>query len=61
MDSFIVCILTYAIIYVLIHYIIFWLYLYFLNILFFSNTPVQASSIDVVFVLYILLALVNIM
>ena len=29
------CILTYAIIYVLIHHIIFWLYLYFLNILFF--------------------------
>ena len=29
------CILTYAIIYVLIHQIIFWLYLYFLNILYF--------------------------
>ena len=29
------CILTYAIIYVLIHHIIFWLYLYFLNILYF--------------------------
>ena len=29
------CILTYAIIYVLIHHIIFWLYLYFLNILHF--------------------------
>ena len=28
------CILTYAIIYVLIHHIIFWLYLYFLNILY---------------------------
>ena len=31
---FIFCILTYAIIYVLIHHIIFWLYLYFLNILY---------------------------
>ena len=30
-----VCILTYAIIYVLIHHIIFWLYLYFLNIFYF--------------------------
>ena len=29
------CILTYAIIYVLIHHIMFWLYLYFLNILYF--------------------------
>ena len=29
------CILTYAIIYVLIHHIVFWLYLYFLNILYF--------------------------
>ena len=29
------CILSYAIIYVLIHYITFWLYLYFLNILYF--------------------------
>ena len=29
------CILTYAIIYVLIHHIIFWFYLYFLNILYF--------------------------
>ena len=29
------CILTYAIIYVLIHYIIFWLYLYFINNLYF--------------------------
>ena len=29
------CILTYAIIYILIHHIIFWLYLYFLNILYF--------------------------
>ena len=29
------CILAYAIIYVLIHHIIFWLYLYFLNILYF--------------------------
>ena len=33
--SFFFCILTYAIIYVLIHHIIFWLYLYFLNILYF--------------------------
>ena len=48
------CILTYAIIYVLIHHIIFWLYLYFLNILyFFSSTLVLTSSIDVVFVLSI--------
>ena len=47
------CILTYAIIYVLIHHFIFWLYLYFLNILFFSSTPVLTSSIDVVFVLSI--------
>ena len=46
------CILTYAIIYVLIHHIIFWLYLYFLNILFLS-TPEPTSSIDVVFVLSI--------
>ena len=46
------CILTYAIIYALIHHIIFWLYLYFLNILyFFSSTPVLKTSIDVVFVL----------
>ena len=49
------CILTYAIIYVLVHHIIFWLYLYFLNFYFiFSSTPVLASSIDVVFVLSIL-------
>ena len=49
MDSFILfCILTYyAIIYVLIHHIIFWLYLYFLNILYFSGTPILTSSIDV--------------
>ena len=33
--SYIFCILTYAIIYVLIHHITFWLYLYFLNILYF--------------------------
>ena len=46
-------ILTYAMIYVLIHHIIFWLYLYFLNILFFSSTPVLTSSIGVVFVLSI--------
>ena len=37
--------------YVLIRHIIFWLYLYFLNINFFSNTLVLTSSIDVVFVL----------
>ena len=47
------CILTYAIIYVLIHHLIVWLYLYFLNILFFSSTPVLTSSIDVVYVLSI--------
>ena len=47
------CILTYAIIYVLIHHIIYWLYLYFLNILYFSSTPVLSSPIDVVFVLFI--------
>ena len=46
-------ILTYAIIYVLIHHIIFWLYLYLLDILYFC-TPVQTSSIDVVFVLSII-------
>ena len=34
-SSFFFCILTYVIIYVLIHHIIFWLYLYFLNILYF--------------------------
>ena len=34
-SSYSSCILTYAIIYVLIHHIIFWLYLYFLNILYF--------------------------
>ena len=34
-SSFFFCILTYAIIYVLMHHIIFWLYLYFLNILYF--------------------------
>ena len=32
----------------------FWLYLYFLNILYFSSTPVLTSSIDVVFILSIL-------
>ena len=47
------CILTYAIIYVLIHHIIFLLYLYFWNILFFSSTHVQTSSVDVVLVLSI--------
>ena len=45
------CILTYAIIYVLMHHIIFWLYLY---SSFFSSTPVLTSSIDVVFVLSIM-------
>ena len=49
------CILTYAIIYVLIHHIIFLLYFYFLNILYFSSTSVLTSSIDVVFVLSIVL------
>ena len=44
------CILTCAIIYVLIHHVVIWLYLYFLNILYFSSTPVLTSSIDVVFV-----------
>ena len=47
------CILTYAIIYVLIHHIILWLYLYSLNILYFSSILVLTSSIDVVFVLVI--------
>ena len=51
--SFFFCILTYVIIYILIHHIIFWLYLYFLNILYFLSTPVLTSSIDVV--LYFLL------
>ena len=50
---FFFCILAYAIIYVLIHHIIFLLYLYFLNIVYFSSTPVLTSSIDVVFVLSI--------
>ena len=53
MDSISSRILTYAIIYVLIHHIIFWLYLYFLNIFFFSSTHVLSSSIDVVLVLSI--------
>ena len=35
LDSISFCILTYATTYVLIHHIIFWLYLYFLNILYF--------------------------
>ena len=48
------CILTYAIIYVLIHHIIFRLYLYFLNIVpYFLSTPVLTFSIDVVFILSI--------
>ena len=41
----------YATIYVLTHHIIFWLYIYFFIYFIFSNTPVLASSIDVVFVL----------
>ena len=48
------CIFTYAIAYVLLHYIIFRLYLYFLNnVLYFSSTPVLTFSIDVVFILSI--------
>ena len=47
-------ILTYAIIYVLIHHIIFWLFVCFLIFFIFSNTPVLTSSIDVVFVLAII-------
>ena len=40
--------------YVLIHQIIFWLYLYFLNIVpYFSSTPVLTFSMDVVFILSI--------
>ena len=46
------CMLAFAIIYG-IHHIIFWIYLYFLNILYFSSTPVLTSSIDVVSVLSI--------
>ena len=47
------CILTYAIIYVLIH-IILWLYLYFLYIFFiFSSIHVLTPSIDIVLVLFI--------
>ena len=46
-------ILTYAIMYVLIHHITFWLYLYFLNIIcfYFSSSLALTSSIDVVFLL----------
>ena len=47
------CIFTFAIIYVLIHHIIVWLYLYFLNIPIFLSTSVLTSSIGVVFVLSI--------
>ena len=36
----------------------FWLYLYFLNVLYFSSTPVLTSSIDVVFVLSIRMVMV---
>ena len=54
-SSFCVCILTYAIIYVLIHHIIFQLYICFLKLFFiFSSTPVLTFSIDVVFLLSIL-------
>ena len=44
--------LAYAIIYVLIHHIIFLPYLYFLNILYYSSTPVLTSCIDIVFILF---------
>ena len=48
------CILTYAIVYVLIHHMLFWLYLYVLNsLLFLSSTPVLTVSIDVVIILFI--------
>ena len=46
------CVLTYAVIYVLIHQIIFRFYLLKYS-LFFSNTLVLTSSIDVVFILSI--------
>ena len=52
--SFFVCVLTYAIIYVLIHQIIFRFYLLKYS-LFFSSTLVLTSPIDVVFILSILL------
>ena len=51
-ESFFVCVLTYAIIYVLIHQIIFRFYLLKYS-LFFSSTLVLISSIDVVFILSI--------
>ena len=44
------CILTCAIIYVLIHHIICWLYIYFLNILYFFKS--SCTSIYVVFVFF---------
>ena len=50
-DELIFCVLTYAIIYVLIHQIIFRFYL--LKYYFFSSTLVLTSSIDVVFILSI--------
>ena len=55
--SSIFCILTYAIVYVLIHHIIFRLYLYFFNnvLYFLSSTPVLTVFIDVVFILSILI------
>ena len=40
-------------VFIVIVIVVFWLYLYFLNILYFFNTPVLTSSIDVVFVLSI--------
>ena len=48
-----VCVLTYAIIYVLIHQIIFRFYLLKCS-LFFASTLVLTSSIDVVFILSII-------
>ena len=45
------CILKYAIIYVLIHHIIFWLYLYFVNILYFFKYSCTNIVIDVFFIL----------
>ena len=51
--SYFLCVLTYAIIYVLIHQIIFRFYLLKYS-LFFSNTLVLTSSIDVVFILSII-------
>ena len=44
------CILTYAIVNVLIHHMLFRLYLYFLVFFIFSSTPVLTVSIDVVLI-----------